>query len=309
MPTQMVFLLLPHTHLMDLAGPDQVFFEALGFGADLRIAYCGLGREVGSSAGLPFGKLPHFSEIEFHPGDFLIVPGAEGYYLKSAAFAAETPVLTWIREAYARQVRVCSICSGSFALALSGILDGKTCTTHWKRTSELQAAFPQLRVAENVLFTEQDGIYTSAGIASGIDMALHIVGQLYGEMFAHRVAREMVIYNRRSGNQPQKSILLDFRNHIHAGVHRVQDWLQEHLDQKATLLQLAEIACMSDRNFTRTFKRETGLTVNEYVTLLRKEKIKQLLQSPDQSRGQIAQQCGLRSERHVGRIMRKESRM
>lgn len=305
MPTKMVFLLLPQVHLMDLAGPDQVFFEAIGLGADLSIEYCGLGHESQSSAGLSFARLLYFSEIELKTGDFLIIPGSERRYLQSSEFSAETQLLDWIRDAYSRQVRVCSICSGSFALALSGILDGKTCTTHWKRTSELQAAFPKIRVAENVLFTEQDGIYTSAGIASGIDLALHIIEQLYGEMFAHRIAREMVIYNRRRGHQPQKSTLLDFRNHIHSGVHRVQDWLQEHLDQKTSLLQLAEIACMSDRNFTRTFKRETGLTVNEYVTLLRKEKIRQLLQSPDQSRSQIAQQCGLRSERHVGRIMQK----
>jgi transcriptional regulator GlxA family with amidase domain len=305
MSVKIVFLVLPHTHLLDLAGPDQAFFEAMGFGADLTIEYCGLGKEVQSSAGLPFGKLPHFTGIALKSGDFLIIPGTERSYLNSTEFAAETYLMAWIRDAYTRQVRICSICSGSFVLAQSGVLNGKTCTTHWKRTTELQASFPQLRVAENVLFTEQDGIYTSAGIASGIDMALHILEVLYGEMFAHKVARELVIYNRRSGHQPQKSVLLDFRNHIHTGIHKVQDWLQEHLDQKTTLLQLAEIACMSDRNFTRTFKKETGLTVNGYITVLRKQKIQELLQNPDQTRSLIAQQCGLKSERHVLRIMQK----
>lgn len=308
MPTTLAFLILPQTHLMDLAGPDQVFLEAIEYGADLDIAYCGLESGVTSSAGLPLGKLPHFSEIELKKDDFLLIPGSNISYFYSQEFRAQTTLLDWIRKLHEQKVRICSICSGAFVLALSGILDGKICTTHWKRTGELQAKFPKLRVAENVLFTEQDGIYTSAGIAAGIDLALHIVAQLQGEMMAHKVAREMVVYSRRSGSQPQKSAMLDYRNHIHAGIHRVQDWLQEHLHQKSSLTQLADIACMSDRNFTRTFKKETGLTVMEYITLLRQERIGKMMLQPDHSRTQIARLCGLRSERQLNRIMQKSAR-
>src|SRR5262249_35897584 len=133
--------------------------------------------------------------------------------------------------------------------------------------------------------------------------ALHIVEQQKGQWFAHKVAREMVVYNRRAGNHKQLSELLSFRNHIHTGIHAVQDWLQENLHKKVSLKVLAEMANMSNRNFTRIFKKETTLTVNEYITLLRKEKISRLLANPDITRIEIAKKCGLKSERQISRIL------
>ncbi|HOY03994.1 MAG TPA: DJ-1/PfpI family protein [Saprospiraceae bacterium] len=305
MPVKFTFLVLPHIHLMDLAGPDQVILEAIGFGADWEIHYCSYSPELVSSAGLPLGQVKHFRQVPLCKGDYLLVPGADvGFMLHENELKAQPDLLAWIREAYAQGVTVCSICTGAYVLALSGILDGKDCTTHWKRTKELQAYFPALQVVENVLFTQEDGIFTSAGVAAGIDMTLHIVEERMGEYFAHRVARELVIYNRRSGNQSQHSLFFDYRNHIHSGIHAVQDWLQEHLDRKNSLSELAEIACMSERNFTRIFKRETGLTVNDYITLLRRETIKKLLQKPDMSRPQIARACGLDSERQLARLIK-----
>lgn len=299
---KIVFLVLPHVHLMDLAGPDQVFLEATGYGAPFEMEYCCTQNNISTSAMLPFGKLKHFLKVKIAAGDYLFIPGAEVQYLQSKAFKTNRSLFKWIKHCSDEGVNLCSICSGAFVLAETGLLNNRNCTTHWKRTAELQQLYPEAKVIENVLFTQEDNIYTSAGIASGIDLALHIVEQLKGTWFAHKVARELVIYNRRSGNHKQKSELLDFRNHIHAGIHKVQDWLQEHLHQKISVVELAEMANMSSRNFTRIFKKETSLTVNEYITLLRKEKISQLVKNPDLTRSQIAQQCGLKSERHVHRI-------
>lgn len=301
--TTIAFLVLPHVHLLDLAGPDQVFLEAIGYNAPFEIVYCSIGDDVASSALLPFGKLKHFSKIKLKPQDFLIVPGAELSYLQSKNFKNNTHLFTWLTSCYANHINICSICSGAFVLAESGLLNGKECTTHWKRTKELQQLYPKAKVVENVLFTEDGNIYASAGIASGIDMALYIVEKIMGSFFAHKVARELVIYTRRSGNQHQHSELLNYRNHIHTGIHKTQDWLHENLHKKVSLKFLAGIANMSDRNFTRVFKKETSLTVNEYITLLRKEKITQLLNNPDMSRAQIAKQCGLKSERQVSRLI------
>lgn len=303
--TKFVFLVLPHVHLMDLAGPDQVILEAIGYGAPFEIEYCSIGKNLFTSSILPFGKLKHFSKVKMRANDFLIIPGAELAYILSDKFKANQSLFNWIRNCKDRNIKICSICSGAFVLAESGILNGKECTTHWKRTNELQQLYPETKVIENVLFTEDGDIYTSAGIASGIDLALYIVEKMKGEYFAHKVARELVIYSRRSGNQKQQSELLNFRNHIHSGIHKVQDWLQENLDKKASLVDLAEIACMSDRSLTRIFKKETSLTVNEYITLLRKEKIGQLSKNPDNSRSVIAKQCGLKSEKQVSRILKK----
>ena len=303
MATKFVFLLLPHIHLMDLAGPDQVFFEAIGYEADFEIQYCAFSDNLRSTAGLPLGKMPHFSEITLKSGDFLIVAGADIRYLHSEELKAETTLLAWIAKVYQEKVNICSICSGAFLLALSGVLDGRNCTTHWKRTQELQAHFPKIKVIENVLFTEDSGIFTSAGIASGMDMALHIVEKLKGEYFAHKVARELVLYNRRKGNHAQQSALMNHRNHLHSGIHKAQDWLHEHLDKKISLAELAEQACMSERNLSRVFKKEAGVTVNEYLTLLRRERILELKKNPNLTKREIARQCGLKSERHINRIL------
>ena len=300
---KIVFLILPNVHLLDLAGPDQVFFTAMGYDAPLTMEYCSTSSSVSSSADLPFGKLKYYTKVKLTEGDFLVIPGANLSYLCSREFRSDKNLFEWIRNCYSSGINICSICSGSFVLAESGILDNKNCTTHWKRAKDLQQMYPLTKVQENVLFTDDSGIYTSAGIASGIDLALYIIEKLYGEYFAHKIARELVIYNRRKGTQNQQSELINYRNHIHSGIHRVQDWLQENLHKKTSVGDLAEIASMSERNFTRIFKKETSLTVNGYITILRREKITGLLSIPDITRNQIAKQCGLKSERHINRIL------
>lgn len=302
-PITIYFLVLPHIHIMDLAGPDQVFLEAAGYGAEIAVRYCSTVARLQTSAHLPFGPLKHYSSTKPSAGDIILVPGAELSYLLSAEFKKDKEVLSWLRRAHAQGVTVGSICSGAFVLGEAGLLTGKRCTTHWKRTGELQKRYPEALVQENILYTYQDRIYTSAGIASGIDMALAIVEQLAGARLAHTVAREMVIYTRRNGEQHQQSEFMLHRNHLHSGIHAVQDRLAAHLDERASLFDLAETACMSARNMTRIFKKETGVTVNGYITILRRERIRQLLKNPDLTRRQIARQVGLKSERQVNRLL------
>jgi transcriptional regulator GlxA family with amidase domain len=303
--TKIVFLVLPEIQLLDLAGADQVFYEARCYGSDIEIDYCSFENAIKTSTLLPIGKVKDLHEITFKAGDYLIIPGAETPYLLSDEFRAKTQVFEWLKMAYSQRVILCSVCTGAFVLALAGLLNGRKCTTHWKRTAQLQALFPKTEVIENILFIEDGGILTSAGVTSGIDLALHIVSQLEDDFFAYKVARELVIYMRRHGNHAQQSVFLQYRNHIHSGVHKVQDWLQENIHQKSSLPALAEIACMSTRNFTRIFKKETGISVNDFTTLIRKEKIKALLKKPDITRSQIAMQCGLKSERQIARLLRQ----
>lgn len=302
MKTKFVFLLLPEMHLMDLAGPDQAIHEAIDFGADFEMEYCSLSN-VTTTSGLPIGNVKHFSETNIRKGDFLLIPGSNASYLQSQQFKNETLLFEWLRSLNQKGVNICSICSGAFALAESGLLNGIPCTTHFKKTSTLQESYPKTKVIENILFTDSNGIYTSAGIASGIDLTLHIIEKLKGSHLAHLVARELVVYKRRNGNAKQESEFLQFRNHIHSGIHKVQDWIIDNINTKTNLYQLAEIAGMSERNFTRTFKKETNVTVNEYITILRKEKINELLKNPDLSRISIASKVGLQSERQISRLL------
>ena len=301
--TKIIFVVLPHIHLLDLSGADQVFYEAIGHGADIELTYCSFCSEVETSTGLSIDKLKHFSEIVVKKDDYVIIPGAEVAYLISPQMRKERQLIGWLKKAYEEGANLCSICTGAFLLAETGLLDGRRCTTHWKRTSELKAKYPAIVLEENILFTLDDRIYTSAGVTAGIDLALHIVAGLVDDNFSYKIARELVVYIRRQGSDAQQSIYMSYRNHIHSGIHRVQDYLQDHLHKVGKLDDLALIACMSTRNFTRIFRKETGITVNHYITLLRKNKLKEFVRNPDMSRRQMAKLCGLRSERQVIRLL------
>lgn len=304
MPIKFVFVISPKTHFLDLAGPDQVFCEAIFYKAPFELEYCTYVEEASTSSGLRFAHLKHYSEVELGKGDYVFVPGMDLNALSGPNREAVRGLVGWLCEAHSRQVNLCSVCTGAFVLASGGLLDGRPCTTHWKYTQKLQRLCPRARVQENVLFTDRDGILTSAGIASGIDLALHIVEKEMSAYFANKVARELVVYVRRDGNQAQQSVFLSYRNHLHTGIHAVQDWLVENLNQKATLGQLAGIACMSTRNFTRIFKKETGLTIGDYIGVLRRERIRELMKKPDLSRAQVARQVGLLSERQLNRLLK-----
>ncbi len=300
---KIVFFVLPHVHLLDLAGADQVFHEAIEYGADISLQYCSIADNLATSTGLPFGKLAHFTKIKWQKGDYLFIPGAEVDFLLSKKMAGETALFKWVHQAHQHGVHICSICTGAFFLAMTGLLNDRKCTTHWKRTAQLQKAYPALQVQENILFTEDNRIFTSAGVTAGIDMALHLLARIKDDSFSYKVARELVVYVRRQGSDAQQSVFMTYRNHIHTGIHKVQDHLQEHVHKKMSLVQLSGIACMSARNLTRIFKRETAISVNDYITLIRKERLKELMKNPDMTRRQMARLCGLKSERQVIRLL------
>jgi transcriptional regulator GlxA family with amidase domain len=305
MKTKFIFLLLPQLHILDLAGPDQALHEAIDYGANFEIGYCSLKNGINTTSGMPIGNVKHFSEIKLVKNDFLIIPGSNASYLTSSAFRKNKDLFEWIKDNYKKGVNVCSICAGAFVLAETGLLNNIQCTTHFKKTDDLQRMYPSVIVVENILFTDQNGIYTSAGIASGIDLTLHIIEKLKGNRFAHLVARELVVYNRRNGSASQESELLKFRKHIHTGIHKVQDFIIDNIKKKHNLLELAEIANMSERTFTRIFKKETSITVKEFVTSIRKEIIMELQKNPNISKIEIANKVGLQSDKQVSRILKK----
>jgi len=304
MPTRFIFLVLPEVHLLDLAGPDQTIHEAIDFGADFELTYCGLHGTLSTSAGLGIAEQRHFSQVNVRPDDYLVVPGARVKYLTSSVFKANKELFQWLRDAHANGTHLVSICAGALVLAHARLLDGIPCTTHFQLTEKLRQLAPRAVVKENILYVQHERIHTSAGIASGVDLMLRIVEQLTDGRFAHKVARELVVYSRRDGISAQQSAFTQYRNHIHAGIHRAQDHVVEHIGEKQSLAGLAEVACMSERNFTRTFRNETGTTVNAYINRIRREHIQHLVKNPDLTRQQIAKRVGLESEKQVARILR-----
>ncbi|AKD55990.1 GlxA family transcriptional regulator [Spirosoma radiotolerans] len=303
--SQVIFVVPPSVHVLDLTGPVQVFYEAAEYGAPYRLAYCSLGIPVTSSAGLNFGAMASFADIEAQPGDSIFLPGMDMAYLRSSAFKQETDFFDWLRQQHKKGVNLCSVCTGAFILAQAGLLDGRKCTTHWKRIEELQTTYPRLVVQHDKLFTKDTGIYTSAGVTAGIDLALAIVEEHQGPLFATKIARELVVYFRRGEGHSQKSVYLDYRNHMNVAIHRMQDWLITNLEANASLEELADIVGMSTRNLTRTFRKETGTTINAYTTLLRLELAHTLLHNPGMTMEAIAAKCGFRDARQLRRIWKK----
>jgi transcriptional regulator GlxA family with amidase domain len=305
MKTKIAFLILPRIHLLDLAGPLQVFQEANDYGADFDLLFCSESDTVNSSVDFPLGKLLPFADIQLRAGDYLVVPGADVQSLMKNKSDYPAALADWVCSAHDHGANIVSVCTGAFFLGSLGLLNGRKCTTHWKHTERLKKTFPKIHLVENVLHTEDAGILTSAGVTAGIDLALHIVAKRCGERVAFNVARELVVYLRRAPQESQQSVYVQYRNHVHYNIHKVQDYVQDNLDKGASLPVLSDVACMSTRNLTRTFKKETGITINAYLTLIRMEKLKELSQHTDYTRKQMARYCGLKSERQVMRLLKQ----
>jgi transcriptional regulator GlxA family with amidase domain len=301
---KVAFIVPPHVELLDLAGPAQVFTEARTQGLDAALEFYSYDDGIISTAGVAFGEIKSYKLADLKAGDFVLVPGTDHAYLQSAQFAAEKSFFNWLAQCANRKVNTCSVCTGAFFLGEAGLLDGRECTTHWRRTDELQARFPKAKVLADILYIKSDHIYTSAGISAGIDLALAILENLKGPHFVHKVARGLVVYHRRDPSHSQKSIYLDFRNHINPKIHEVQDFLINNLAKENSIETLAEMVAMSPRNLSRVFKDSTGLTIVEYLTELRRETAKTLLHNPDYTIDYIASQCGYKSARQLQRILK-----
>ncbi|MBD2703228.1 DJ-1/PfpI family protein [Spirosoma sp. BT702] len=304
---QAIFVLPPYVHVLDLTGPIQVFYEAAEYGAPYQLTYCSFQGPVTSSAGLGFSNVLPYNEVKTQPGDYIFLPGMDMAYIRSAAFKNATGFFEWLRQKHAQGVYLCSICTGAFTLAQAGLLDGRKCTTHWKRIEELQLTYTRLMAQHDRLFVKEGSIYTSAGITAGIDLSLSILEEQQGPLFATKIARELVVYFRRGGEHSQQSVYLDYRNHMNVAIHQMQDWLIANLEANATLDDLAEIANMSTRNLTRTFRKETGTTIHEYTTRLRLELARTLQHNPGMTMEAIAAKCGFQDARQLRRIWKKSS--
>ncbi len=298
---QVIFLTLEGVELLDLAGPAQVFSMAASLGAPYSLHFCANTCGARSAQGLFLGQLEPLPSVSAH--DLIVVAGVALEQLKQPLLDAAT--CDWLIDAQANGTHIASICTGAFVLGEAGLLDSRRCTTHWFVVQDLQQRYPMARIVDSVLYVSDRGIVTSAGIASGIDMALALIEQQHGARLAAEVARYLVIYLRRNGAQPQQSVYLEYRNHLHAGVHKVQNWLAEHVTESVSLTELAQIAHMSVRSFSRAFKTATGLTPVQYQQRLRLEVAATLLQNSDLSIEAIAAHCGFDDARHFRRLWQR----
>ncbi len=301
---KIAFIIPPTVELLDLAGPVQVFTEAMFYGMDFAIEFYLYQKNPVSTSGLTFGKLNRYTEAKLNPGDYIFIPGMDQNYIRSKSFQNEKGFFNWLAMCSQKKINVCSVCNGAFALGKAALLNGMECTTHWRRVKELQQQFPQTKVLSDVLYVKNKNVCTSAGISAGIDLALSILEDLAGPHFTQLVARGLVVYYRGNGSRKRRENYLDFRNHINMKIHEIQDYLFDHMSGETTIAKLASIAEMSPRNLTRVFKETTGTTVHEYLTMIRIDEAKTLIKNSKNNIRSIALQCGFKTERQLQRILK-----
>ncbi len=267
------FLILPNVHLFDLTGPAQVFHEASDFGpCSFKLLFAATGPQVRSDQGLLLGDLTYFSEIQLKEGDFIFIPGINFQLFKEGKLKADIALMgPWLKNQFDRGVRIASVCSGALILADTGILNRRKCTSHWKCIDYLKSQYPQINVLVDCLYVQDETLYSSAGMASGIDMTLSILESLYGPVLPAKVAREMVVYLRRNNTDKQATIFLDYRTHFNPSVHRVQDYIISNPSKNPSLRELALVGNISVRNLTRTFKKATGHTIHDFKNAVKVE--------------------------------------
>jgi transcriptional regulator GlxA family with amidase domain len=269
-----VFLLVPQVHLLDLAGPAQVFSTAAELGYPYELRYVAEQEDVPTAQGLPLRAALDWPALG--TDDLILVPGWRAPMLGRHGHL-QPATLRRLAEHHGAGGTVASVCAGADALGRAGLLDGRRCTTHHGIQDELARRYPRATVVRDVLYVVDGRVITSAGIASGIDLALHITAVRHGPAVAARIARAMVVYARRNGHEPQHSAMLRHRAHLNDAVHRVQDLIDARFTDRLPLSDLAAACGVSVRTLTRLFERSTGTTPLKYQQTLRLERAEHLI--------------------------------
>lgn len=291
------FLLFPGTKLLDVTGPLQVFADARP-GYRIALASARGGRIV-TDTGVALETLPLAG---LGPLDTLIVSGGD-----AARGAAQDPaVQAALAQAVPRVRRLGSVCVGAFVLAAGGWLDGRRAVTHWEYCDRLAASWPGVTVEPDAIFTEDRGVWTSAGVTAGIDMALAMVEADRGRAEALRLARDLVLYLKRPGGQRQFSQPL--RQQLAARDNRFEGliaWIADHLSGDLSVPVLAARVGMSERSFARLFKEVTGTTPARHVEEARVEAAGEALARGEITRKQAVAAYGFGQEERMRRAFHR----
>jgi transcriptional regulator GlxA family with amidase domain len=223
--------------------------------------------------------------------DLVAVAAVSNERIDRAPVDYPEPLLAALRDCVARGSRVLSVCSGAFVLAAAGLLDGRRCTTHWRRAALLAELFPESKVDPAVLYVDEDPVITSAGTAAGIDACLYLVRKEQGSRVANGIARRMVVPPQRDGGQAQY-VERPLVEPTADTVQDVMNWMTGHLAEPVTIEQLAGRALMSPRTFARRFVQETGITPQRWLTGQRILLAQQLLEETDDSVDLVADRSG-----------------
>ena len=288
---RILVVVVPPVDELDLVGPLQVFnsvnrlakktlyqIEVVTNAARLSVE--------GEGGILTFMAQRHFREVEGASDSVLLVCGLGTRSVRDAALSA------WLRMVSMKVRRLGAVCAAALLLAEAGLLNGRRATAHWKFGLELASQYPNVRVERDPLWVKDGNIYTSAGLAAGIDLALAWVEEDCGGALAHEAARELVLFLRRPGGQPQVSVSLASQASEMSSIWELQVWIAEHLGTRLSVDDLADRMAMSVRNFERVFTREVGTTPSQYVLQMRVEAARRQLERSNGGLKQIASAVG-----------------
>lgn len=289
--------------MLDFAGAAEAFAFAIREGASLRLHPVAATPSIESAVGLHVSGLEPLPEV-LPDGALVVVAGAMGAVKRTRDPEAQATV-AWLRRAVTPAQRLACVCSGALLAGQAGLLDGRRCTTHHSLTGTLRALAPRAQVLEDRVFVCDGRVSTSAGVTAGIDLALHLLEESQGPGIAQAIARELVVWLRRTDSDPQLSPWLAFRNHLHPIVHRVQDLISRAPERDWPLPALAREAHTSVRNLTRLFRQHTGTSIVDYQQRIRVAQARQLLENPRNSVEAVAEQVGFGSARSLRRVLAK----
>jgi transcriptional regulator GlxA family with amidase domain len=292
-----VVLSLPPAHGVDVMGPLEVFALASRMlaeetgrpGYETELVTNSADLVIPTSSGVKINAHKHYGQVTGKVDTLFIAAGA------GTREPADPVLLAWLREMAKQTRRVCSICTGAFLLANAGLLNGRRATTHWRYVENFTQQYPGVSWDPDPIWVQDGNIYTSAGISAGMDLALALIEEDYGNALAVAVARRMVIFLRRPGSQAQFSVALAAQAAKRRGLRDLQVWIAENLTKDLSIEVLAQRAAMSPRNFVRVFARELGNTPARYVEQVRVEAARTQLASTDDTMDAIADRCGFSS--------------
>jgi transcriptional regulator GlxA family with amidase domain len=290
---------------LDILGPAEVFagvrrYEGVD-GYDVVLAAVGGGR-VRATSGVVISVVD-LRRVRPQPDDTVIVVGGEDRAIRAAV--SSKPLVAWLVRAAKIVRRVGSVCSGAFVLAKTGVLDGLRVATHWSACQQLAAFRPQLTVDANAIFVQEGRVWTSAGVTTGIDMALAMVEEDCGRRVADSIAARLVLYARRPGFQSQFSDVLVAQTEGADLLAPVVAWTRQNLRGRVDPVRLARRAGMSVRTFHRRCVEQLGKTPAKLVEGLRVEQARTLLATTELGTKTIAARCGFGSAPRMARAFER----
>ncbi|MGW2418985.1 GlxA family transcriptional regulator [Streptomyces sp. NPDC001709] len=282
----LLFVLFDGVQSLDVTGPLEVFAGAEKHTpGTYRVRTASLdGRPVRTSSGLTL--VPDEALSEAADPHTLLVPGGQG------TREPDPRLIAWLRARGPRAARLVSVCTGAVLVAAAGLLDGRRATTHWAYCGKLARDHPAVAVDPEPIYVRDGHVATSAGVTSGIDLALALVEEDLDRDVALAVARHLVVFLRRPGNQAQFSAQLAAQTAQRAPLREVQHWITEHPAGDLTVESLAARARLSPRHFARAFREETGMTPGRYVDRVRLEHARRLLEDTPDNIEEIARASG-----------------